>query len=105
MIFKKLKAYKKTNVLAEEISEQNQDIGDLEFYEENPTADQQIANACFEKLGDKCQQVLKLFYYDGLTLKEIQHYLNYDNYNVVKSQKSRCLRALKDIINKQKQNG
>jgi RNA polymerase sigma factor (sigma-70 family) len=105
MIFKKLKANKKTDMLFDGITGQSHDLEDLEFYEGNPATDQQVVNASFEKLGDRCQQVLKLFYYDGLTLKEIQHYFNYDNYNVVKSQKSRCLKTLKDMINKQKQNG
>jgi DNA-directed RNA polymerase specialized sigma24 family protein len=48
--------------------------------------------------------VLKLFYYNGFTLEEIQQHLNYGNYNTVKSQKSRCLKNLKDLINEQLKN-
>lgn len=54
-----------------------------------------------EKLGKKCKEVLELFYYRGYTIEDITNYLEYDNKNVVKSQKSRCLKQLKDKINAQ----
>lgn len=57
------------------------------------------------KLGKQCKKVLKLFYYNGLTLAEIQEYLNYENYNTIKSQKSRCLKNLKELINEELNNG
>jgi RNA polymerase sigma factor (sigma-70 family) len=71
-------------------------------YEDSALQDelQEKIDEHFEQLGDKCQKVLKLFYYDGFTLEEIQKQLNYDNYNVVKSQKSRCLKTLKELISK-----
>jgi RNA polymerase sigma factor (sigma-70 family) len=53
----------------------------------------------FASLGKKCKEVLTLFYYNNLTIEEIKEHLNYDNKNVVKSQKSRCLKQLKSIIN------
>ena len=66
---------------------------------------QKLVNSCFNELTKKCHEVLLLYYYNGLTLEEIQSYLGYDNYNVVKSQKSRCLKSLKEIIIKRSENG
>jgi RNA polymerase sigma factor (sigma-70 family) len=53
----------------------------------------------FKLLGEKCKEVLTLFYYRGLTIEEIAAFLNYNNKDVVKSQKSRCLKSLKDKMN------
>ncbi|WCO02807.1 RNA polymerase sigma factor [Psychroserpens ponticola] len=104
MIYKKFKAIKKSEAFEQEY------ISEVDFclplnYNEDIDVLQQHVNNSFEDLGEKCKELLKLFYYDGLTLKEIQAYFNYDNYNVVKSQKSRCLRSLKNLVYKQEQNG
>ncbi|MFD2565893.1 RNA polymerase sigma factor [Pseudotenacibaculum haliotis] len=52
----------------------------------------------FLQLGKKCQEVLTLFYYRGFTNDEIAETLDYENKNVVKSQKSRCLKKLKELF-------
>lgn len=53
----------------------------------------------FATLGKKCKEVLHLFYYRGFTIDEISERLNYKDKNVVKSQKSRCIKQLKEKIN------
>lgn len=63
------------------------------------TEREQLVKANFEKLGRQCQQILELFYFKGKTLKDIKTIENYDNTDVVKSQKSRCLRKLKQLVN------
>lgn len=62
--------------------------------EDNITA---LQNA-YKGLGGKCQEVLRLFYYQNYSLEEIKNYLDYTSKDVVKSQKSRCLKQLKEII-------
>ena len=57
-----------------------------------------VAN--FKKLGDKCREILELFYLRGMKLDEITQIQGYDNKNVAKSQKSRCLKSLKELIGK-----
>jgi len=52
----------------------------------------------FAGLGEKCREILKLFYYEEKNLDEITDLMQYDNKDVTKSQKSRCLRQLKQII-------
>lgn len=65
-----------------------------------PDEHQRLLAAQFEKLGEKCRDILELFYLDGLTLDEITEVQGYDSKNVAKSQKSRCLKTLRDLIHK-----
>lgn len=53
-------------------------------------------------LGEQCRKILRLFYYEGKSLDEIQAMMGYTNKDVLKSQKSRCLKQLKDLT---KRNG
>jgi RNA polymerase sigma factor (sigma-70 family) len=68
-----------------------------EVYDENEIA---LLQENFKKLGEQCQKVLRLFYYEEKKLDEIQIELNYTNKDVLKSQKSRCLKQLKELIKK-----
>ncbi|OSY88938.1 hypothetical protein WH52_04545 [Tenacibaculum holothuriorum] len=68
-------------------------------YHEEANEQQLKLKEGLQKLGKKCREVLHLFYYRGFTIDEITDHLNYENKNVVKSQKSRCLKQLKSIIN------
>ncbi len=49
----------------------------------------------FAVMKEPCKSILKHFYYQGLTMKEIAAKLGYKSGQVVKSQKVRCLQALK----------
>ena len=70
----------------------------LDFLDTQPNKMQLQLQRAFATLGKKCKEVLTLFYYRGYTIDEICQSLNYENKNVVKSQKSRCLKQLKDKI-------
>ncbi|HMB63075.1 MAG TPA: RNA polymerase sigma factor [Eudoraea sp.] len=63
------------------------------------TPRQELLRKYFKELGEKCRQVLTLFYYRGLSIKEIALKAGYENENVVKAHKSRCLRMLREKIN------
>lgn len=99
MIYKRLKEKKKLH-LVNSINETND-------FEELKTTDidygfntrQRQLQVAFNSLGTKCQALLSLFYLRGFTLDEIVVELNYNNKDVAKSQKSRCLKSLKKIIN------
>jgi RNA polymerase sigma factor (sigma-70 family) len=65
---------------------------------EELTEEQEILRVAFQNLGQKCKEVLTLFYYRGFDLEEIMNELNYTNKDVVKSQKSRCIKSLKSMI-------
>lgn len=83
-------------------------VNDFEEYEmEFETYDEEqleentkLLRYVLAKLGEQCRKVLELFYYDEKKLEEIQVILNYSSKDVLKSQKSRCLKQLKDLVNK-----
>jgi RNA polymerase sigma factor (sigma-70 family) len=68
------------------------------YEDEGPSDHQKLLVTNFKKLGDKCREILELFYLQGLKLEEIVSVQGYENKNVVKSQKSRCLKSLKELI-------
>lgn len=98
MIYKRLKEKHKLHLVDRvvETSDLNDDYFNEIDYSFN-SKQKQIQEA-FKKLGKQCQTILNLFYVRGFTLEEIVDELNYNNYNVAKSQKSRCLQKIKDII-------
>lgn len=64
------------------------------------TEEQKLLRHYFNQLGKSCQQMLTLSFYRGLTNEEIAIQHGYDSEAVVRSQKSRCLKTLKDLIKK-----
>ena len=59
---------------------------------------QSILLKSLETLGEPCQSILRLYYYDKLSIKEIVKTLNYKSENVVKVQKVRCMKRLKSVL-------
>jgi RNA polymerase sigma factor (sigma-70 family) len=51
-----------------------------------------------EQLGDACKKVLLLFYYENLSMKEIVNHLPYENEQVVRNKKYKCLQQLTGLI-------
>jgi len=47
-------------------------------------------------LGDSCRKILELFYYENLPMKEIVSHLHYENEQVVRNKKYKCLQQLTD---------
>lgn len=64
------------------------------------TRKQQVLKNAFAELGSRCKEILELYYYEGLNLDEIQNFLGYSSKDVLKSQKSRCLKQLKEFVAK-----
>ncbi len=54
-----------------------------------------------KQLGDKCKQVLELFYYQKLSMKEIAVQLQYSDARSAKNQKFKCLERAKKMANNQ----
>jgi|SRR5690554_1004945 len=83
-----------------------EDLSDYEFLlkEENDDSflvqEENIEKVkiAYQQLGDKCREVLKLFYYENRSIEEIKDRLDYTSKDVVKSQKSRCIKQLKEIL-------
>lgn len=50
------------------------------------------------KLGDPCRKILLLYYYENLSMKEIVDHLPYENEQVVRNKKYKCLQQLTGMI-------
>lgn len=107
MILNKLRKNKKSvnsDLIMERVKDDN-DLFDESVAHDNPlTHEQKLLQKHFDKLGDKCKKVLTLFYYRGFSIQEIMESEGYNSENVVKSQKSRCLKTLKEFIKKPNSN-
>lgn len=51
------------------------------------------------ELGEACQKILLLFYYENLTMKEILETMHYENEQVVRNKKYKCLKQLEQMVN------
>lgn len=102
MLFKHFRDNKK-EVFTDEASlfdQQDQSTMEEVRQTDDMSTRQKMLILSFKKLGDKCREILELFYLNGLSLDEITMVQGYDNKNVAKSQKSRCLKTLKELIRK-----
>jgi RNA polymerase sigma factor (sigma-70 family) len=52
-----------------------------------------------EELGEACKNILLLFYYQGLSMKEILQTTSYENEQVLRNKKYKCLKQLEKMIN------
>lgn len=50
------------------------------------------------KLGEPCKKLLTLFYYENLSMKDILQHLPYENEQVVRNKKYKCLQALTELV-------
>jgi len=51
-----------------------------------------------DELGENCKKILLLFYFENRNMKEIVAHLPYENEQVVRNKKSKCLKKLEQII-------
>ena len=65
----------------------------------------QLLQQFFMQLGNQCKKIITLFYYEEKRLDEIVELLGYENKEVAKSQKSRCLKQLKNLIQTHHESG
>ncbi|WP_445710449.1 RNA polymerase sigma factor [Flavobacterium sp.] len=99
MIFNYLKA-KKTVDLSEF---ENTAVTESFSIDDEALNEREVAlKKAYEQLGEQCQKILSLFYFENKKLEEIQTILNYENKDVLKSQKSRCISHLKKSLNPKK---
>ncbi len=101
MIYEELRQNQKLHLVKDNHyfeTNSNFDISDLIIEHSELSEKQKILQKAFKTMGAKCKEILTLFYYRGYDLEEIMHRLKYSSKDVVKSQKSRCLKALKSMI-------
>ncbi len=101
MIMDRLRKQKKmvnSEFALEKVGENAFEITDFDITPNQPSERQLQMQRQFEKLGEKCRQILIWFYYNKMSIKEIMAQGDYNSENVVKSQKSRCLKGLKTAL-------
>jgi len=70
---------------------------DVSHYISEREVKQQLRDL-LQQLGDSCRKLLNLFYYENLSMKEILDHLPYENEQVVRNKKYKCLQQLAEII-------
>lgn len=73
--------------LQQDVSHQ---IGDLE--------QKRQLRSILQQLGEPCHKLLHLFYYENLSMKEMVEHLPYENEQVVRNKKYKCLQQLTGMI-------
>ena len=58
---------------------------------------QQMRDLVYQ-LDEPCRKILMLFYYENLSMKEIVNHLPYENEQVVRNKKSKCLQHLTGMV-------
>ncbi len=53
-----------------------------------------ICKIAISQLGEKCQKLLNMYHYEGLTMSEIAEIMGFASSNVAKTMKSRCFQKL-----------
>ncbi len=102
LILKRMRENKNNNTVPFELSSAMRagELGsDFEISTEVSTRRQAQMIDQLDALGEKCQELIRAYYYKGLSIKEIMKNENYASENVVKSAKSRCLKLLKERMN------
>ena len=90
----KKKSYKYSS--QEEIPELSQDETNLERLNEHET-ELEMVEKCLHLLGDPCKTLLKLYYYQKLSMPAITERLEYKNADTTKNLKYKCIQRLKKI--------
>ena len=90
----------KRNELFEINREQTEE--DISNYLTRKEAQQTVIDL-FERLGERCKQILTLFYYDNLSVKDILKQTNYENEQVLRNRKYKCLKAMTDMVQRSPQ--
>tara|TARA_R110002049_G_scaffold50539_17_gene143470 strand:- start:6192 stop:6731 length:540 start_codon:yes stop_codon:yes gene_type:complete len=77
---------------------QSLEEGEIEYYQTVLNEKKfQLAENAFLQLGERCQQLLQLFYHKGLSFKEIAFAMKFKSEKVAKNQKYKCLEKAKNI--------
>ena len=81
------KKAKKTGASELEIDPMDQEVSDVVDQEER----YKLAEEVVGKLGERCIQLLRLFYYEGKRMKEIASTMGFTSEKVAKNQKYKCI--------------
>lgn len=52
----------------------------------------------FGQIGDTCQKILRMFYYENSSIRDIMAVVKYENEQVLRNKKSLCMKKIKAIL-------
>jgi len=91
---KRERSGKREKVFEDSRGQQEGDISHLIGDRENREALREL----IFRLDESCRKILVLFYYENLSMKEITSHLHYENDQVVRNKKYKCLQCLVEMI-------
>lgn len=99
------------NIALKKVNRASRQLSDEQIKSEPATENEEIMDSILEynethqliaglvnKLKEPNRSILKMFYYQNLSMSEIAKKLNYKNDKVVKAQKVRCMNELKQMV-------
>jgi len=57
-----------------------------------------LVTSLIDKLGDACKKILTAYYYNDLPMREILPLVNYENEQVLRNKKYKCLKSLEQML-------
>jgi RNA polymerase sigma-70 factor (ECF subfamily) len=60
-----------------------------------------MAKRALEKLGQPCQRLIELFYYENKNIQEITEAMQYKNPETAKNQKCKCMARLRKLVDQE----
>lgn len=57
-----------------------------------------LIEGVFNKIGESCKKILTMFYYEELSFKDILEKTDYENEQVLRNKKYKCMKSLTDLI-------
>lgn len=57
-----------------------------------------LIEGIFNKIGESCKKILTMFYYEELSFKDILEKTDYENEQVLRNKKYKCMKSLTDLI-------
>lgn len=96
-IYNHFKKSKKVHLVKEEADEGYESIS---IESKTPTVEQIALSKALDKISKSCRTLLQLFYYRNLDIEEIVKLTDYKDANTVSSHKSRCMKKLKELVQK-----
>lgn len=76
-------------------------IDDADYNEENEriyTNRQKVIMDCLSKMGDKCRQVLQLYYFNRLSMADIAKKMGYEHEGIARNTKYKCYPKLEECV-------
>jgi RNA polymerase sigma factor (sigma-70 family) len=58
-----------------------------------------VLSQVIERLGENCRKILTGYYYEEKSMKELLTLFKYENEQVLRNKKSKCMKSLKEMIN------